>query len=103
MYRKDMDLGVYAGGFEEIVDHSTTRLCTSRWGYWIRQALRKGYDITFYYVLGSETLFSPSPDWLSGLAGWLIDKGINIPLIAPGWSDKTSHPMATYATVHTGP
>ena len=103
MSRKDRDLGVYAGGFEELVDHSTARLCTSRWGYWVRQALRRGYDITFYYVLGSETLFSPSPAWLSGLARWLIDKGIKIPLLVPGWSDRASHPMAPLFYRHTLP
>ena len=97
MSEMDGDLGVYAGGFEEIANHSTARLCTSRWGYWVRQALRRGHDITFYYVLGSETLFSPTPSKLSDFTQWLIGKGINVPLIAPGgilWPEKTSHPMA---------
>jgi hypothetical protein len=97
------DLGVYAGGFEEIADHSTARLHASRWGYWVRQALRRGHDITFYYVLGSETLFSPTPARLSACTRWLISKGIRIPFIAPGWSDQASHPMAPMFYRHTLP
>ena len=53
---------------------------TGKWSYWILQAVRNGYDLSFQWVMGENKTYL-QPNILKGLRAWCAK--MSIPITIP--------------------